>query len=68
MGIPLNLFGFGNKCWDLLGSNQVVRTSLGMVKKVLGARIRKIYFVLIKCGVFWALRNLEQVTSLMSSG
>ena len=68
MGIPLNLFEFSNKCLALLGSNQVVRTSLGMVKKVLGARIRKTYLVLIKCGVFWALRNLEQITSLESRG
>ena len=69
MGIPLkNLFGFDNKCLDLHGINQGVRTSLGMVKKVLGARIRKIYFVLVKRGVFWALRNLEQITSLISSG
>ena len=45
MGILLNLLGLGNKCLDWLGSNQAVRTSLGSIKEVLGAKVRKTYLV-----------------------
>ena len=67
MGILLNLLGLGNKRLDLLGSNQAVRTSLGSIKEVLGAKVRKTYLV-------WALRirilmgTCLELSSLPSGG